>query len=62
MSQPTLFEEALDQGVDGVVAEAADELNRIAHGENVGLGIGSIRTWAPSARALSLEIIKTVKA
>jgi hypothetical protein len=34
--------------------------NRIAHGENVGLGISSIKGWAPSARALSVEILRIV--
>lgn len=42
------------------ISSIVSNRNRIAHGESVGLGIGSIRAWAPSARLLSLEIIRIV--
>jgi hypothetical protein len=43
------------------VSSIVSNRNRIAHGQSVSLGIASIRSWSPAARALSLEIIRIVE-
>lgn len=50
-------------GTNGVsdINSVVSNRNRIAHGESVGIGIVSIRSWAPSARALSTEIRRIVR-
>lgn len=42
------------------ISSIVSNRNRIAHGENTSLGISSIRSWAPAARALSVEISRIV--
>lgn len=52
----TFFELNGVSDINSIVANR----NRIAHGEPVQLGVGSIRAWAPSARSLSLEIQRII--
>jgi hypothetical protein len=52
----TYFKTTGESDINSIVSNR----NRIAHGENASLGISSIRSWAPSARALSVEISRIV--
>lgn len=50
----------LNANISSDISSIVNNRNRIAHGEQVQLGVASIKSWSPSARSLSLEIIRIV--